>query len=224
MNVLFYCLSFVCILYFFNFFHKVKFKHNYSKFIYFTLLYCLFSFCYFPYFDWKVWLLITLILYCVLDDIFHKEFNILIPLFVTIIFLIMKPDPLTLCSILFVFISFYLFSVFIFLSKKLFNLEIKNTQEQIHMKRTLLNLPARISKFFSEHSGMGEADPFILLPFLLLLPIIDWIPYLFLNWIIVIIFFIINRLRKFKLSSIPLAPILLLSMSIYLLVQSIIFQ
>ncbi|MGF7535694.1 hypothetical protein AAGG74_18735 [Bacillus mexicanus] len=222
MNVLFYCLSFVFILYFFTFFHKPEIKQNISKFIYFTILFCLFAFSYNPYFDWKVWLLIIFLLYCVLDDIFHKEFNILVPLFVTLVFLAMKPNLLTLCAILFVFLTFYLFSVFIFLTKKIFKREMKISNTKKHTKKK--NWPSRISKFFSNQSGMGEADPFILLPFLLLLPIIDWIPYLFLSWILVIIFFFINQFKKSKLTSIPLAPILLLSLTIYLLAQQFFYS
>lgn len=217
MNLLFYCLSFLFILYFFYKFHKTSILNEKKKLVFFSILFIIFAASFNPYFDWRVWILISILLYCVLDDIFHKEFNILLPIFVSIIFLILKPSLLTFLAILFVFLSFYAFALFISLIKRIST--NKNTQTQIQKPKSLKELPSYISQMFSQHSGLGEGDPWIICSFLLLIPILHWIPYLFLTWILIIIFFVANRLKKNPSKSIPFAPILLLSLTIYLLLQ-----
>lgn len=174
-----------------------------------------------PYFEWKAWVLIALLLYCVLDDILHKEFNILLPLFASIGFLAMKPNFIVMTAILFVFISFYLFALLIYLVKNRRSDESEEKDEalQEEKKRTKFKNPfVFLSNVFSKNSGMGEGDPWIICAFLLLIPLVDWITYLLLTWVLIILFFVINRFIKKPRKSIPLAPILLLSLIIYLFV------
>lgn len=216
---MFYCLSFCFILYFFGKIHPISYLKEKLKLVFFSSLFILFTIAYDPYFEWKIWLLISLLLYCVLDDIWHQEFNILIPLFVSILFFVIKPSVLLGISILFVFVSFYVLALPIHILKRKFdfkNDELKDKRE-INKKE---NVFAKIIKIFSKHSGMGEGDPWIVCAFLLLLPMIHWVPYLLLNWVLIILFFLINHFLRTPRKSIPLAPILLLSVSIYLFTQN----
>lgn len=215
MNLLFYCLSFTFILYFFYKFHKTSIVNEKTKVVFFSILFIIFAASYNPFFDWKVWILISILLYCVLDDIFHKEFNILLPIFVSIIFLSMKPHLLTFLAILVVFLSFYAFALLISLIKRT-PINKENTTQK---PKSIKELPSYISRIFSQYSGLGEGDPWIICSFLLLISIVDWIPYLFLTWILIIIFFIVNRFKKKPSKSIPFAPILLLSLTLFLLLQ-----
>ena len=221
MNLLLYCLSFGIILYFFSKFHKTSLIKEKLKYGFFSALYILFVISYNPYFEWKAWVLIALLLYCVLDDILHKEFNILLPLFASIGFLVMKPDVIVISAILFVFVSFYLFALFIHLIRNRRDNdseEIKDTSQEEKKKTKFKSPLVFLSNIFSRNSGMGEGDPWIICGFLLLIPLVDWITYLLVNWILILLFFVINRFIKKPRKSIPLAPILLLSLIIYLFV------
>lgn len=220
MNLLFYCLSFCFILYFFSKFHRISLLKEKLKLVYFSVLYGIFIFSYNPYFDWKVWLLISLLIYCVLDDIWHKEFNILLPFFVSVSFLVMHPSVITITAILFVFVSFYAFAFILHkVRKSNESTKLKDPQKEGGKKRgSIKRFFSSISSNFSAGSGMGEGDPWIICSFLLLLSISDWIPYLIINWIMLALFFGINHFSKVKRASIPFAPILLLSLSIYQLI------
>lgn len=223
---MFYCLSFCFILYFFGKIHTIAYLKEKSKLVFFSSLYILFTISYDPYFDWKIWLLISLLLYCVLDDIWYQEFNILIPLFVSILFFVIKPSVLLGISILFVFGSFYLLALPIHMYKKrrgkterIFDSE-NDKQKAEGKPNKKENIFAKLTIIFGKHSGMGEGDPWIVCSFLFLLPLIHWVPYLLLNWVFIILFFSINHFLRAPRKSIPFAPILLLSMTVYLLSQT----
>lgn len=218
---MFYCISFLFILYFFSKFHKTSISNNKTKLIFFSALYILFVISYDPYFEWIVWILISLLLYCVLDDILHKEFNILLPIFVAITFLLMKPSLFLSLSILFVLGSFYLFAFLIFILNKLMRKDIYSKSDLENQSNKTFK---KSSTIFSNHSGMGEGDPWIVCSFLLLLPIFHWIQFLFLTWVFIILFFVINRFKNKDRESIPFAPILLASLTTYLFLQQYFFN
>jgi len=222
LNLLLYCLSFGIILYFFSKFHKTSIRKEKLKYGFFSALYILFVISYNPYFDWKVWILIALLIYCVLDDILHKEFNILIPLFVSIGLLIIERNIIMTTAIIFVFVAFYLFALVIHFLKSSTG---KKNKEPVKDNKAEIKTVSRknpftfMAKVFSRNSGMGEGDPWIICSFLLLIHFNNWIIYLFLNWILIALFFIVNRFIKQPRKSIPLAPILLLSLTMLLLVN-----
>lgn len=220
MNLLLYCLSFGIILYFFSKFHKTSIKKEKLKYGFFSALYILFVISYNPYFDWKIWVLIALLIYCVLDDILHKEFNILIPLFVSVGLLIIERNIIMTTAIILVFVAFYLFALIIhFLKKGNRNKsEMTFKDSKVEAKPTRTKNPfSFLSNVFSRNSGMGEGDPWIICSFLLLIHFENWIIYLFLNWVLIALFFVVNRFMKKPRNSIPLAPILLLSLTVLLL-------
>jgi len=108
---------------------------SYKKTKLIFLLYVVFcSYWFKPSINLYLWVAITLLLYCVLDDLITTTLNIYLPLLLTLIFLffVEKIDV--------VLFSFLIFAIFLFLSKM--------TKEHV----------------------MGEGDPYIMLPILLLLP------------------------------------------------------
>lgn len=184
-------------------------------------------------------MLLSFLIYCVLDDIMHREINILIPLFVTIVILIINPSLFVMVSLILVFTLFYTLPLFVHLLNKLvsknktINTSVSSKDHQ-RVQKNILRLPSYISSIFNKYSGMGAADPWIFSAFLLFIPVLDWILYLLIVWVLIVLFFIVKKVLNIKSdstkiffiaknainverNSLPLAPILLLSLSIYLL-------
>lgn len=223
----------------FHCFHRVQFPSNKVKIFYFILLYIIFAYSYYPFFEWKQFALLGFLIYCVLDDIMHKEINILIPLFVTIVILIINPSLFVMVSLLLVFTLFYTLPLLVHLFNKLVSKnKTMNTSEMIKdqecTRKNILQVPSYIASIFNKYSGMGAADPWIFSAFLLFIPVLDWIFYLLIVWVLIVLFFIAKKVlnikgnsikvffiaknaMKVQSNSLPLAPILLLSLSIYLL-------
>ncbi|WP_088362483.1 hypothetical protein [Bacillus cereus] len=188
---------------------------------------------------------LSFLIYCVLDDIMHREINILIPLFVTIVILIINPSLFVFISLVLVFSLFYTLPLFVHLLNKVFtkNKTIKeydSINKKQRVKERVVGFPSYISKVFNKYSGMGAADPWIFSAFLLFIPVFDWILYLLIVWVLIILFFIAKKVLNIKnesikiffiakkatnvkTNSLPLAPILLLSLSIYLLFLNFFF-
>lgn len=223
MNYLCYFISFAFILYFFNRFHPGSLKGSKANLLCFVMLYVLFVINYHPNFNWFFWILMSFICYVILDDIYHREFNILTPIFVSIIVFLSNPSWILFILILLVFSMFYILPYFHLFVKRVLNRKQDSKDSINHTTNNsgiLKRIFTHIQETFRNYSGMGEGDPWLICMFLILTPFTLWVPFLVLAWGIGMIFFLFLYLFRKKELTVALAPILFLSYTFLLFSQN----
>lgn len=187
-NTLIALVVFILVMVAMKIFHKERIKDNPIKFLIYTALYIFFIYAINKYGIEDIslikWLTLMTILYMTLDDILHREFNLLGALFVIIANFFSEQNYFILCLSAAILIT----TLFMWLFKKVIK---KNSKDTI--------------------GGMSSGDPWLIIAFGSFFQFTDIIELLFYTWILIIVGFTILAIRKKAKSGIPLGPIMMLA-------------